>query len=491
VFSTALVAAAIEMPVEQVDEACDALARRALFLQHEGTEDWPDGSQQSCYGFTHGLVRDVCAERSAPARRQRWHRVIAERLEAVYGDRADEVSSILATHFEQGQIVARAIHFHILAGQRMVRRFASADALPAYRAAFRLLARVAPSRERDVSELRILGGMSSVVLRLPNAISSDDSITNFHRMIVLATELGDTSALYASLTSLSVRLSTLGRYREADAINAERAALAPASPAIRAATALPLFWQGKLGETIALLEPLSQPDLVTEPDTFTGILDPASRRMVLMSYLGAAYWAAGRIDDAVAQIEHAGELAIAAGDPYAIGLTKINLARVRFLRGDSPALIRVLADDILARPDTQMWHSQASLMHAWLRSTEAPLTVTEIDDVLRRFRERFAELPMGGSYVALHILDAMIRSQRPDRALAFADETLGHARRMSELMFEPELVRVRARLAPNQADLRAAYANAKAMGAWGIAIRIARDLGDPSLVEEAAAHINR
>ena len=98
-FSTALVAAALELPVEHVDEVCDGLARRMLFLQHEGTEDWPDGSQQSCYGFTHGLVRDVCAERSAPARRQRWQRLIAERLEMAYGDRAAESPSP-RPHFE-------------------------------------------------------------------------------------------------------------------------------------------------------------------------------------------------------------------------------------------------------------------------------------------------------------------------------------------------------------------------------------------------------
>lgn len=435
------------------------------------------------------LVRDVCAERGAPARRQRWHRAIAEHLERVFGARAVEISSTLATHFEQGQVVARAIHYHLLAGERMVRRFASADAMPSYRAAQRLLPRLAPSRERDASELRILGGMSSAVLRLPNAIPHDESVANFRRMVALATDLGDTHALYGALTSLSVRLSTLGRYEEAEAINEERAILAPASTAIRAATALPLFWQGKLAETIALLEPLTNPDLPVEADTFTGILDPASRRTVLMSYLAAAYWVAGRTSEGLVQITRAIELAVAANDPYTIGLTKINMARLRFLRGDDHRIIRTLADDILARPDLRVWHSQASLLHAWLRSTEAPLAAEELDDILRRFRERFEEMPMGASYVALHLIDAMIRSNLPERARAFADDTLGHARRMGELMFEPELVRVRARLVPSEADLRAAYASAKTRGAWGLAIRIANDLRDPGLVRESSLYV--
>jgi hypothetical protein len=61
---------------------------------------------------------------------------------------------------------------------------------------------------------------------------------------------------------------------------------------------------------------------------------------------------------------------------------------------------------------------------------------------------------------------------------------------MGELMFEPELVRIRARIVPSEPDLRAAYANAKTMGAWGIAIRIANDLRDRALIEEAIAHVD-
>jgi hypothetical protein len=68
---TALVAATLELPIERVDELCDGLARRGLFLRHAGTEDWPDGSLQSRYGFTHGLVQEVCIERTSAARRQR------------------------------------------------------------------------------------------------------------------------------------------------------------------------------------------------------------------------------------------------------------------------------------------------------------------------------------------------------------------------------------------------------------------------------------
>jgi len=80
-FSTGPVAAALGMPVEQVDDMCDVFARRVLFLRREASEDSPDGAQHSRYAVTHALVQEVCEERTPTARRQRWHLAIAEYLE--------------------------------------------------------------------------------------------------------------------------------------------------------------------------------------------------------------------------------------------------------------------------------------------------------------------------------------------------------------------------------------------------------------------------
>ena len=506
VFSTALVAAALEMPVEQVDEVCDSLARRALFLQHEGTEDWPDGSQQSCYGFTHGLVREVCAERSAPARRQRRHRLIAEHLEAVYGERAHEVSTVLATQFEEGQVVARALHFHILAGERMVKRFASADALPSYRRALELSKRLPESRERDATELRILGGMTSAVLR--SRYEREESIAQMERMIVLARRLGDNRALASALMSLSVRYATLAQYQKASEVNLELVSVAttflePAFAAsVTAARAVTLIWQGKLAEAIELLEKVANTDTHIENDLQMGILDPTARKIVLTAYLGAAYWGAGQPDRSIREFERARQISVERGDPFAFGTTLTNLANIRILRRDPPPLIREAAEAVLANPEAAvMWQAQATILLDWVASTEAPLAMPTVDDMLRRFRERFAELPMGGSYVALKVIDALRRSGLDDRALAFADEMLAYARSSGELMFESELVRMRAGLIAARdpvaaaAEYRSALANAERIGAHGIALRIAIDLveleqpADRSFLAAALARI--
>jgi tetratricopeptide (TPR) repeat protein len=63
-FSAASVAAALERPPSEVEERCDELARRQLFIRSLGAREWPDRSVSSCYGFMHALHRRALYEAS-------------------------------------------------------------------------------------------------------------------------------------------------------------------------------------------------------------------------------------------------------------------------------------------------------------------------------------------------------------------------------------------------------------------------------------------
>jgi DNA-binding winged helix-turn-helix (wHTH) protein len=499
---TALVAAALEIPVEQADELCDDFARRGLFLRHEGTEDWPDGSQQSCYGFTHGLVQDACAARIAPARRARWHRAIAERLEAGHGDRAHEISMQLASHYERGQANQRAIHFHILAGDRMTSRWALADAWPSYRRALDLLLRTPETRERDVTELRILGGMASAALR--SRFHSLESIEQFERMIVLARRLGDTARLVAAMANLSLRYTGLAAYDKAEAINAELVAMIEAGldpvylAAANAARAPVLFWRGRLAEATELMEALTRPDAVTEQASGADIFDLASRRVLLRGYLAMARWLGGSPDRGLAEMYGAHEAAIG-GDPYMFGMTMTNVGRLHVLRRDPPSKVRDAAAAVLGNAGAVIWHVHATLLLDWVRSVEAPATVPPPDDILGRFRERIKAFPLGAPYASGMIIETLRRTGHVAEARAFVDEMLGVARRTGESVFEPELVRIRGELeepADRDAALasyREAIALAERNSAWTLALRAATSLarlsGDTAPLAAALARM--
>ncbi|MGH2898703.1 MAG: hypothetical protein ACRDMZ_08510, partial [Solirubrobacteraceae bacterium] len=214
---TALVAAALEISVERADEICDGLARRTLFLRREGSEEWPDGTLQTRYAISHGLVQSVCIERTALARRQRWHRLIAGRLELAYGDAAAEASHLLAAHHDKAQS-PRATHYYVLAARRTAARFARLDALRLYDRALELLPRVPEGAERDELELRILSGRGPLAIRTGDGMNSIP-LAMFERAVALARRLGDPARLFTALVDLDLRCSLLADYRRAAEIS--------------------------------------------------------------------------------------------------------------------------------------------------------------------------------------------------------------------------------------------------------------------------------
>ena len=154
-FSAATVAAALSQHTETVETCCAELSRRALFLRNTGNESWPDGTVASRYAFRHALYRATLYERLAAARRTRLHVVIGDRLEKAFGERANERAAELATHFERGGDVARAIIYHHAAGDSAGARSAAREAIEHYRRALQLLTGLADSHERTQREITL------------------------------------------------------------------------------------------------------------------------------------------------------------------------------------------------------------------------------------------------------------------------------------------------------------------------------------------------
>jgi DNA-binding winged helix-turn-helix (wHTH) protein len=488
VFPTELVAAALEGSAEAIDDLCDGLARRGLFLRREGSEEWPDGTLQPRYGMTHGVVLQVCVERSAPARRQRWHRSIAERLDAAYGERAAEVSHVLAWHYAEGGVADRAVQYYVLAAERTALRYASNDALRLFTSALELLRRTPETRARDELELRICLGMAPSVLRLRSELARDP-LALFERMVTLAQRLDHTPRTYEVLINLSVRHSTLANYHRSREICDQLDAIARTTtldPDLTsfggAARLLTLLWGGELVPARTLLHDLIARFPVGQRISI-GILGlPEDRTTILISYLAAVCWLLGEPDQALAQANRAVAAAQRMGDPYAIGHTFVTLARIHLFRRDPVAPIRAAAEASLAIPDARVWHPQAALLVAWARAGEEPMPPAAAAELVRDVRDRAARLPMGTTFVALPVIDLLRRAGYPDQAAALVDEMLAFARDHDERMVEPELLRLRGELLepadPVAADAlyREAHAMARACAARALELRAATRL---------------
>src|SRR5207249_2186702 len=119
----------VDTTVEAVEKQCAELARRKLFLQACGTEEWPDGTVATRYGFLHALYQEVLYERLPAGRRQRLHRQIGEQEEKGYGERVREIAAELAVHFEQGREYHKAIQYLQQASENAMRRSANQEAI--------------------------------------------------------------------------------------------------------------------------------------------------------------------------------------------------------------------------------------------------------------------------------------------------------------------------------------------------------------------------
>ena len=128
-FSVAAIVEGLETAVGEVEERCEALARREQFLRASGVSEWPDGTVAARYGFIHALYREVVYERVPAGRRIDLHREIGEREERAYGDRARDIAAELAVHFERGRDLRQAVGTWAHAGQQAVRRSAHEDAI--------------------------------------------------------------------------------------------------------------------------------------------------------------------------------------------------------------------------------------------------------------------------------------------------------------------------------------------------------------------------
>jgi DNA-binding winged helix-turn-helix (wHTH) protein len=150
------VAAALGEDAARIEEGCASLARRVHFVERGGQDELPDGTQSEFYVFVHGLYREVLYRRLAATRRAEWHARIAERLGAMFGERAWAVAREMAMHHEAAGEWEGAVRALRNAAQHAQKTQAHAEAAQLLEDALRLAQKLG-DRERTarVSQIRV------------------------------------------------------------------------------------------------------------------------------------------------------------------------------------------------------------------------------------------------------------------------------------------------------------------------------------------------
>ena len=195
---------ATRVPEDTLLDLLDVATAAALVREH------PEGNSK--YSFTHPLVQHLVYEGLGPARRARFHRIVGQAIEALYGDRSADRAGALARHWLNATKVvdlAKAIDYSRQAGDVALSALAPDDALAYYLQALDLLMRLDHPDPQQELDLKI--GLGTAQRQTGDA-SFRETLIGVARM---AESVGDTPRLVrAALANDRGTFSTVGQLDE-------------------------------------------------------------------------------------------------------------------------------------------------------------------------------------------------------------------------------------------------------------------------------------
>ncbi len=446
-FAAAAVSAAVEQTEEEVEAACDALAKQGLFLNPCGRTNWPDGTVSACYAFVHDLHREILYDRIPPRRRAGLHLRIGVRVEAGYGIQARELAAELAIRFVQGQDVPRAVRYLRYAAEQAVARSAHREAVELLRQALRLLGSLPESAERAEQELALQATLAPALMAVQGWGSPEAQIA-YQRAKDLSEQLEDPSRHAAVLVGLATMFEVRGDYRQSQVLleeylreipnNCPGALLVESHDLL----ACSLFHQGAFARSV---EHASQAVTLCEPERCypffaTSGCDPA---VSAETWAALSLWFLGFPDQA---LEKARETLRRAEDHvYSLALAQTQAAVLHQCRRE-PKLVREWAEaavEVATKNGFPYWAAVGSVLCGWGLAMQGQSAegIAEIHRGLAGCRA--ASVEMDRPYYLALLAEAHLRDARPKDALSALDEALAMVRATRTFFYEAELHRLR------------------------------------------------
>ena len=119
-------------------------------MKRYGVAEW---NARDPLSFHPCRVSRSLLRRTAPQPPDRLHRRVGKHLEACQGDRATEAAAELASHFERGDDLLRAVSYYRQAGENALRRHGYQEASTQCRHGLSLLKKLPPGLTRDQHEV--------------------------------------------------------------------------------------------------------------------------------------------------------------------------------------------------------------------------------------------------------------------------------------------------------------------------------------------------
>jgi predicted ATPase len=456
-FSTLALAAGLEEDPVAVEERCVELARNRQYIQDCGVHELPNGEVTTRYGFVHALYQNVLYERLPETRRAQVHRLIAERGEEVYGERASEISVELAMHFERGRDYRRAAQYLKQGANIAIRRFAYQEAVSLAQRGIELIAKVPTSREvlNDALCLHLTLGVPLIAIE---GYASPNVGRVYLKARELYDELGDSPDISEVLWGLWTFHTVSADFEAARKISEEFLRLSERLPypglAMRAHWTMETTFT-HLGNFDLALDHFEKALAAYDPgqhreDSFLYALNPG---VAMPCFAAWALWFTGRPDEAVERIEEALTLARELSEPTGLAHAALFASGLYQLRRDSQ-LAQYYSEaviDISREHGLALYGAMATIQQGWAQSKQGGAR-----EAIDQIREGLAALDATGTFlVRPHFLallaEVLAKVGQIEEALSLLDEAMTMVNSKGERYYEAELYRLKGELLLKQA----------------------------------------
>ena len=444
------------------------------------------------YLFKHALLQDAAYASLLRADRRRLHGRIAEVLETRFPEIVEAQPELLAHHFTEAGLPARAVPLWQRAADRATQGSAYFEAGGHLQRALALLGELPETAERIEREiaLQLALGMALAATR---TFSTPEAQHAFQRAWELCGRVGQTPQVFASMRGLFVHRLISGDMNGALEMGEQLQAKAlEVGPSL-----LRMSHQGLgfvmlcRGELAAARSHLEQAIALFESaDAGLDLSLPGSGNLLLeaMANLAWTLWLLGLPDQALRLGREAAAQSRQLQAPFSHCFVTYFAAEVHAYRRE-PEAVRARADELAALAAEQGFShfiSVAVFLRAWSESFSG-----EVSTAIERMREGVeGRLNLGAragvpSHLAL-LAERCLQADRIPEGLAAVEQALAISRDGGQSMFDAELWRLEGELLR-----RGGSPDAAAEERCGRALEVARGQGARSLELRAAMSLAR
>jgi DNA-binding SARP family transcriptional activator/predicted ATPase len=443
---------------EIVAHLSDELDRRHRLVRAHGIQRIGDQCL-SQYRFRHILFQKYLYDSLDQVERARLHEEVGTALEALYGDKAEEIAVQLARHFQQAGMTKRTILYLHQAGNKAVRLSANEEAIVHFTQALELLETLAETPERAQHELVLHLGLV-VPLQATRGFAAPEVGRSSNRALELCLQIGDTPQLLPALFLLWSFHIPQAQYEKALEIGEQLFCLAQREQAplhIAMANLVIGFTLICTGEFVPARSRLEEMITGYDPEQYRALMHVLGQDIgvVCLSIVSWVLWFLGYPDQALKRSQEALALAQKLDHPFSLAFAlSIAGATLHLFRREgqivekwTEALNRLVTEEGFA-----LYQAGGTVLQGWVQTEQ------------QRFEEGIALIRRGvATWYAMGVriqhtqflamlTEAYGKAGQAEEGLKVLSEAMDAVEKTNERYYESELHRLKGELLLMQGD---------------------------------------